>query len=102
MTEKSNQELQEDIELLQGQVEYLTGMIALQSSYYFNLLKKAANGKLSSSQIDATFPQNMIENSSNISFERNFKGKSQHFLDGFTEAKNHCLELYNHLSSSDL
>lgn len=98
MTEKSNQALQEEIEFLQGHIECLTGITALQLSIYFVLLKKAANGKLPLSQINTDFQRHALENSLKTSFE----GKSQHFINGFTEARNHCLELCNHWSSSEL
>lgn len=93
MTDKTTQELQEEIDFLKGQVECLTGITALQLSVYFKLLKNTTDKKILASQISAISPEQAFENALNIGFERISKEQNQHIQDGFNEAKNHCLDL---------
>lgn len=97
MTEKSKQELQEEIDFLKGQVECLTGIIALQLSVYFKLLKETADKKVSTARISAANPEQAFENALSIGFDR-VENRNQHVLKGFNEAKSHCLDLLRQYS----
>lgn len=92
MAEKSDQELQKEIDFLKGQVECLTGTFALLLSIYFKLLRDTADGKIPASKLHEIDLIKALEDELSRSFDV-IEERSDAVKEGFNETKNHCLQL---------
>ena len=97
MAEKSNQELQEEIDFLKGQVECLTGMVALQLSIYFRILKQTADGEIPASKIHEIDERQLLGDILAKRFDE-IEEQGEAVREGFNQTKNHCPRLIQNQS----
>ncbi|MXY08241.1 MAG: hypothetical protein F4Y61_06295 [Rhodothermaceae bacterium] len=93
MTEKSNQELQEEIDFLKGQVECLTGMAALHLAAYFLMTENITDSIDIKLQVRTVKSEEVLKEALDKGMRSAKEEQSQHYVDGFNETVNHYLDV---------